>query len=197
MHASSRKIVVILDGWIIAWPKKGIWHQFLSWLTFYISSIGYLIWISSMLDFPWNFMKLLHPIVWSYMIWFIFNLGWNIPQLASTFPSLQPLNRRLFKLSQRMCQPFLRKIWLEMDQSSLGPIFTWTNLHKWINDNSKMKQNGPIFRSSHCKPPKRWIVKRRWFHPSLWFTLWQFNHRVNFRGVRTKLTRLDYLINHF
>ena len=48
-----------------------------------------------------------------------------------------------------------------------------------------------------ASPPKRWLVKRRWFHPSLWFTLWQFNHRVNFRGVRTKLTRLDYLINHF
>ena len=127
-----------------------------------------------------------------YMIWFIFNLGWNIPQLESTFPSMQPLNRWHFKLStvssKRMTENHSN---LEFEQN--GPIITHNGPMVTQNWN-KMNQ---FFVTVIASPPKRWVVKRRWFHPSLWFTLWQFNHRVNFRGVRTKLTRLDYLINHF
>ena len=107
--------------------------------------------------------------------------GINVSELATTqSTTLQIITTNVSTVSSK-------------NMTGNGPIFTRNGsmiTQKW----NKMDQ---FFVPVIASPPKRWIVKRRWFHPSLWFTLWQFNHRVNFRGVRTKLTRLDYLINHF
>ena len=101
------------------WDRKWSINSFDVPPSIFITSLNH----NSYYLFSWVFMKMVHPIIWPYMIWFIFNLGWNIPQLESTFPSLQPLNRWHFKLStvssKRMTENHSN---LEFEQN--GPIIT-------------------------------------------------------------------------
>ena len=102
------------------WDRKWSINSFDAPPSIFITSLNH----NSYYLFSWVFMKMVHPIIWPYMIWFIFNLGWNIPQLESTFPSLQPLNRWHFKLStvssKRMTENHSN---LEFEQN--GPIITY------------------------------------------------------------------------